>query len=156
MGDKVENYEEKLNQAVEETIKRTGLNTLNEEPYIGMAKHLSDSTDWITPVVAAALVKNKWYYGTNQCDHTLSKDNYGEKRSELFYSTTIHAEINLLKRIGDIGTTDTVYCSLFPCDKCMKTLIDKGIKKVYYAEAYDRLPEGAKNLQDFGIEVYKI
>ena len=134
MGDKVENYEEKLKQAVEETIKRTGLNALNEEPYIGMAKHLSDSTDWITPVVAAALVKNKWYYGTNQCDHTLSKDNYGEKRSELFYSTTIHAEINLLKRIGDIGTTDTIYCSLFPCDKCMKTLIDKGIKKVYYIE----------------------
>ena len=35
---------------------------------------------------------------------------------------------NLLKRIGDIGETDTVYVSLFPCDRCMKTLIDKGIK----------------------------
>ncbi len=159
MGDKVENYEEKLNKSVEETIKRIGLDTLNEEPYNGMAKHLSDSTDWVTPVVAAAFVKNKWYYGTNQCDHTLSKDNYGEKRSELFYSTTVHAEINLLKRIGDVGSTDTIYCTLFPCDKCLKTLIDKGIKKVYYFEDHPEKNWSKRShelAEEKGIETIKV
>ena len=133
MSDKVENYEERFNNAVKETKERLGLNELEEEPYIGMGKHLSDSTDWVTPVVAAAFVNSKWYFGTNQCDHTISKKDLNE-RTELFYSTTEHAEINLLKRIGDIGETDTIYVSLFPCDKCMKTLIDKGIKKIYYLD----------------------
>lgn len=133
MSDKVENYEERFNNAVEETKERLGLNELQEEPYIGMGKHLSDSTDWVTPVVAAAFVNSKWYFGTNQCDHTISKKDLNE-RTELFYSTTEHAEINLLKRIGDIGETDTIYVSLFPCDKCMKTLINKGIKKIYYLD----------------------
>ena len=133
MADKVENFEEKFETAVEETKKRLGFDELNGEPYDEMSEHLSDSTDWVSPVVAAAKVKGKWYYGTNQCDHTISKKDLNE-RTELFYSTVEHAEINLLKRIGDIGETDTVYVSLFPCDRCMKTLIDKGIKKIYYME----------------------
>jgi len=98
-----------------------------------MLKHLEDSTDWKAPVVAAAKVGEKWYYGTNQCDHTISKKDLNE-RTELFYSTVEHAEINLLKRLTNIGDIDTVYVSLFPCDKCMKTLIDKGVKTIYYLE----------------------
>ena len=133
MADKVPEYSEKLNKSIDETVKKLKLNELEEEPYQDMKKHLSDSTDWVTPVVAAAFVNSKWYFGTNQCDHTIPKKDLNE-RTELFYSTTEHAEINLLKRIGDIGETDTIYVSLFPCDKCMKTLIDKGIKKVYYLD----------------------
>ena len=133
MSDKVEDYEAKANKAVEDTIEKLKLNELEEEPYKEMAKHLKESTDWITPVVAAAFVNSKWYFGANQCDHTIPKKDLNE-RTELFYSTTTHAEINLLKRIGDIGETDTIYVSLFPCDKCMKTLINKGIKKIYYLD----------------------
>ena len=133
MSDKVENFEVKHRQAVELVRKRLDFEKLKDEPYPGMLEHLEDSTDWISPVVAAAKVKDKWYYGTNQCDHTISKEDLNN-RTELFYSTVEHAEINLLKRISDIGLTDTVYVSLFPCDKCMKTLIDKGIKKIYYME----------------------
>ena len=115
--------------------KFTEESTIDEEKSkrAKMKKHLKESTDWKTPVVAAAFVNNKWYFGANQCDHTIPKKDLNE-RTELFYSTTTHAEINLLKRIGDIGETDTVYVSLFPCDKCMKTLINKGIKKIYYLD----------------------
>lgn len=133
MADKVDNYKEKANKAVEDTIEKLKLNELTEEPFPEIKEHLEDSTDWVTPVVAAAFVKSKWYFGTNQCDYTISKKDLNE-RTELFYSTNEHAEINLLKRISDIGETDTVYVTLFPCDKCMKTLINKGIKKVYYLD----------------------
>lgn len=133
MADKVDDFEIKFEKAVEETKERLQLSSQTEEPYIGMMDHLSDSTDWKTPVVAAAQINDKWYYGTNQCDHTISKRDLNE-RTELFYSTVEHAEINLLKRITDIGEIDTIYTSLFPCDKCMKTLIDKGVKKVFYLE----------------------
>ena len=133
MSDKVINFEERFEHAIKDTKERTGLDKLTEEPYIGMKDHLSDSTDWVSPVVAAALVDGRWYFGTNQCDHTISKKDLNE-RTELFYSTVEHAEINLLKRISDIGETDTIYVTLFPCDRCMKTLIDKGIKTIYYLE----------------------
>ena len=132
-SDKVDGYEEKFNKSLEDTRQRLGLNEMMEEPFSFMSEHLANSTDWIQPVVSAAKVNNKWYFGTNQCDYTISKNDLNN-RTELFYSTVEHAEINLLKRIGDIGQTDTVYVSLFPCDKCMKTLIDKGIKKIYYLE----------------------
>ena len=133
MSDKVDRYEEKFINAIEETRTRLVNDLPQEEPYIGMMEHLNDSTDWITPVVAAAKIKDKWYYGTNQCDHSISKNDLNN-RTELFYSTAEHAEINLLKRVCDIGDIDTIYVSLFPCDKCMKTLIDKGVKKIYYLE----------------------
>ena len=133
MSDKVDDFENKFEKAVEETKQRLNLYEKSEEPFVGMMKHLSDSTDWKSPVVAAAKINEKWYYGTNQCDHTISKKDLNE-RTELFYSTVEHAEINLLKRITNIGTIDTIYVSLFPCDKCLKTLIDKGVKTVYYFE----------------------
>ena len=158
MSDKVENFKEKLDKSLEDTRTRLKDATSFKEPYQDMLKHLSDSTDWISPVVAAAKVNDKWYYGTNQCDHTLSKKDLNE-RSELFYSTVEHAEINLLKRISDIGVTDTVYVSLFPCDKCMKTMIDKGIKKIYYLE--DHLDKNwskrsHKLAEEKGIEVINV
>ena len=158
MSDKVEDYETKLNNAVESTVKDLKLDELEEEPYIGMKEHLKESTDWVTPVVAATFVNNKWYFGTNQCDHTIPKKDLNE-RTELFYSTTEHAEINLLKRIGDVGDTDTVYVSLFPCDKCMKTLINKGIKKIYYlGDHLDKnwSKRSHKLAEEKGIETIKV
>lgn len=131
MADKVDNYKELYDQNLENTKNKTKLNELIEEPYPFMNEHLANSNDWKEQVVAAAKIKNKWYYGTNQCDYTISKKDLNE-RTELFYSTVEHAEINLLKRISEIGETDTIYVSLFPCDKCMKTLINKGIKNIYY------------------------
>ena len=158
MSDKVEDYETKLNNAVESTVKDLKLDELEEEPYIGMKEHLKESTDWVTPVVAATFVNNKWYFGTNQCDHTIPKKDLNE-RTELFYSTTEHAEINLLKRIGEVGETDTVYVSLFPCDKCMKTLINKGIKKIYYlGDHLDKnwSKRSHKLAEEKGIETIKV
>ncbi len=134
MSDKVENFNERFSQAVEQTRDRIKSNIDTEAmPLKGMMEHLSDSSDWVTPVVASTKIKDKWYYGTNQSDYNLPKSDLSN-RTELFYSTTEHAEINLLKRIGEIGEVDTIYVSLFPCDKCMKTLIDKGIKTIYYLE----------------------
>ncbi len=133
MADKVDNFEERFETAVEDTKRRLESVENREEPFEGMMDHLSDSTDWVAPVVAAAKVNDNWYYGANQCDHTISKRDLNE-RTELFYSTVEHAEINLLKRITDIGEIDTIYVSLFPCDRCMKTLIDKGVKRIYYIE----------------------
>ena len=37
--------------------------------------------------------------------------------------------------MGDIDRIDSpIYVTLFPCDKCMKVLIEKGVKEIYYLE----------------------
>ena len=53
----------------------------------------------------------------------------------MFYDTIEHAEINLLKKLGKTKTVDVpVYVTLFPCDRCMKVLANKGVKEIYYLE----------------------
>ena len=43
--------------------------------------------------------------------------------------------IDLLKKLGDVDILENpVYVTLFPCDRCMKVLISKGVKKIYYLE----------------------
>ena len=157
-SDKVENYVEKHAQSVGETKERLKETLELGKPYDDMLKHLEDSTDWMCPVSAAAKVEGKWYFASNQCDYTLPKYDL-TARTEMFYATVEHAEIGLLKRIGDIGTTDTIYVTLFPCDRCMKTLIDKGIKRIYYLEDHlDRnwSKRSHKLAEEKGIELIKV
>jgi len=133
MSDKIPNFRALLRKSIDETRSRLGASLQYGEPYGELLSHLEESTDWLVPTAAAAKIKNKWYFGTNQCDYTLPERVLNE-RKELFYSTVEHAEINLLKRVLGKGEIDTVYVTLFPCDKCMKTLIDSGVKKIYYLE----------------------
>lgn len=73
----------------------------------------------------------------------------------------VHAEMNAVLELGKNMSIDSyenfeLFCSTCPCPGCAKMIAQAGIKKVYYAEAYDRLPEGAKHLQEFGIEVFQL
>lgn len=124
----------KVAEAVDELKIRIGYNEQVEEPIKGLIENLYKSTDWISPVAACCKYKNKWYYGVNQIDQSIPVKDI-ETRSELFYDTVEHAEINLLKQLEAIDYLDSpVYTTLFPCDKCMKVLIDKGVKEIYYIE----------------------
>lgn len=125
---------EKLSKSIEDFKNRIGFNQEMSEPIPEMIKHLSDSTDWVCPVVAACNWNGKWYFGANKSDFSISRYDI-ENRTELYYATTEHAEINLLKQLGPIEKLDTpVWTTLFPCDRCMKVLINKGVKEIYYLE----------------------
>lgn len=124
----------KVAEAVNRFKIRIGYNELVEEPICGLVESLYKSTDWISPVAACCKYKNKWYYGVNQIDQSIPVKDI-ENRTELFYDTVEHAEINLLKQLEAIDYLDSpIYTTLFPCDKCMKVLIDKGVKQIYYLE----------------------
>lgn len=52
---------------------------------------------------------------------------------------TIHAEMNALLQCAKQGvSTDgaTIYVTHFPCLNCTKSIIQAGIKQIYYAEDY--------------------
>ncbi len=133
-GKKFKEVSEKVKQAVIEMCKRIGHQEEMPEPIPMLIHHLEDSTDWVCPVAAGCFWNGTWFFGTNQTDFSLSKYDI-ENRTELYYATTEHAEMNLLKKLGEVKTLDTpIWTTLFPCDECMKVLIDKGVKQVYYLE----------------------
>ena len=125
---------EKVATAIEDLKQRTNFDLQMMEPIPEMFNYLSNSTDWVCPVVAACNWDGKWYFGANHSDFSIPKYDI-ENRTELYYATTEHAEINLLKQLGSVEKLDTpIWTTLFPCDKCMKVLINKGVKQIYYLE----------------------
>lgn len=131
---KIEDLDIKMDKAIEEFKNRIKYNTDMPEPIPKMVGYLKDSTDWKTPVSAAYYANGEWHLGANHSDFSIPQyDVYN--RTEFYYSTVEHAEVNLLKKLGTIEKLDgPIYSTLFPCDKCMKLLIDKGVKKIYYLE----------------------
>ena len=131
---RIDNLDEKVNKAIEEFKTRVNYNDNLEEPIPSLITHMKESTDWVTPVAAACFCNGEWHFGTNKANFNIPKGDV-ENRSELYYATVEHAEINLLKKLGNVEKIDSpIYVTLFPCDKCMKVLISKGVKKVYYLE----------------------
>jgi dCMP deaminase len=73
----------------------------------------------------------------------------------------IHAEANALawisKRDVLAHSNDYVMYTLYsPCDTCAKTIINHGIKKLYYRKLYKHGSDALTRLREFGVDVYKI
>lgn len=70
----------------------------------------------------------------------------------------IHAELGCILKCAKEGINTTgasVYVSLSPCLRCSAMLVQAGIKKVYYRNAY-RESDGVEYLQTNGVEVQQI
>ena len=132
---KVEGVEEKVAKAATGMKRRIHYSKDMPEPIPGLLKELRNSTDDVCPTAAACFWNGQWMYGTNQIDFTISEYDV-TNRTELFYDTVEHAEINLLKKLGKVKSLEDTpfYVTLFPCDDCMKVLANKGVKEVYYLE----------------------
>ena len=132
---KIDGVKENVAKAAAKTKRRIKYTKDMPEPIPRLLKELHYSTDDVCPTAAICLWNGQWVYGSNQIDFTIPEHDVAH-RTELFYDTVEHAEINLLKKMGNIKTlADTpVYVTLFPCDKCMKVLADKGVKEIYYLE----------------------
>lgn len=131
---KVDGIEDNVKKAAAGMKRRINYSKEMPEPIPDLMKEMRKSTDDVCPVAAGCLWDEQWVFGTNQIDFTIPEYDI-QNRTELFYDTVEHAEINLLKKLGRTKTIDTpIYITLFPCDKCMKVLINKGVKKIYYLE----------------------
>ncbi|MCK6604574.1 MAG: dCMP deaminase family protein [Ignavibacteriaceae bacterium] len=53
--------------------------------------------------------------------------------AETKYAYVVHAEENAIYNANKSVHGCTLYCTLFPCNECTKTIIQNGIKKIYYA-----------------------
>ncbi len=133
-GQQAADIDEKVKKAIEEIKFRTNFNENMPEPLPMLFRNLYDSTDWVCPVSAGCYWNGSWHFGANHSDFSIPKYDI-ENRTELYYSSVEHAEMNLLKKLGDVENLNTtIWTTLFPCDKCMKVLIQKGVKEIIYLE----------------------
>ena len=67
----------------------------------------------------------------------------------------LHAEANAITKVAKSGNSSegaTLYVTASPCAECAKLIIQAGIKRVVYRDAY-RLTDGIDLLKRAGIEV---
>ncbi|UCZ54467.1 ComE operon protein 2 [Bacillus shivajii] len=72
---------------------------------------------------------------------------------------TIHAEINALLQCAKFGVpTDgaEIYVTHFPCLNCCKSLIQAGIKKVFYASDYKNHEYAIELFEAAGVDVEQV
>ncbi|WP_077621445.1 ComE operon protein 2 [Sediminibacillus massiliensis] len=72
---------------------------------------------------------------------------------------TVHAEINALLQCAKFGVATEgaeIYVTHFPCLQCCKSIIQGGIKKVYFAADYKNHPYAIELFQDAGVVVEKV
>ena len=70
----------------------------------------------------------------------------------------LHAEANAITKVAKSGNSShnaTLYVTASPCVECAKLIIQAGIKRVVYRDAY-RITDGIDLLRRAGIEVEQV
>ncbi|KAA6331872.1 dCMP deaminase [termite gut metagenome] len=82
-------------------------------------------------------------------------ENVCEDENNVTKPYVLHAEANAITKIARSSNSSegaTLYVTASPCTECAKLIIQAGIKRVVYAEAY-RLEDGVDLLRRAGVEV---
>lgn len=72
---------------------------------------------------------------------------------------TIHAEMNAIIQCAKFGVPtegSTIYVTHFPCLQCCKSLIQAGVKAVYYAVDYKNHPYAMELFAQAGVKVKQV
>jgi len=94
--------------------------------------------------------------GWQHCDEvfTGNEEDFLKKHHEWSNYHEIHAEMNAIAFAAKNGISTQgaeLYCTHSPCVNCSKIIVQSGIKKVYYAELYDK--HAINFLKKAGMEV---
>jgi len=80
--------------------------------------------------VVVGLGYNGWPRGIKSEDLPWEREGEFENTK---YAYVCHAEENAIYNANNITEGSKIYCTLFPCNECAKTIIQNGIKEVIYA-----------------------
>jgi len=82
---------------------------------------------------------NGWPRGIESNDLPWGRDGDFENTK---YAYVCHAEENAIYNANSSTKGCKLYCTLFPCNECAKTIIQNGIKEVVYeSDKYAEVPE---------------
>lgn len=131
---------------------------LLDKRYLRMSRIWAENSYCIRRKVGALLVKDKMiisdgYNGTPSGFENICEDETGKTKPYV-----LHAEANAITKIANSGNNSngaTLYVTASPCIECAKLIIQAGIKRVVYVDAY-RVDDGIKLLERAGIEVVQL
>ena len=121
------------------------------------------SPDWWRQIAAAIVKDNKIvataYNAHYPSQHALSingdpRSNFDAGQGQGIY-TSIHAEASALAQAARKGIAvdgADVYVTTFPCPTCARSLVEAGVKRVFYKHGYSLL-DAEEILKGSGIEI---
>jgi len=125
---------------------------------LDVAKRASEESHDYKVRVGAVIAKDRnilayGYNGTATGSSNVMRDNRGKTMS-----TVIHAEQNALAKLAkstQSGDGAAMYCTHFPCMNCALSIIQAGIKTVYYHNDYKDMT-ALKLFKDSGVTTHKV
>ena len=126
-----------------------------DHSYLQMAEVWAQNSYCKRRKVGALIVKDKMiisdgYNGTPSGFENICEDENGVTKPYV-----LHAEANAITKVAKSGNSSsgaTLYVTASPCMECSKLIIQSGISRVVYRDAY-RLMDGIELLKRAGIEV---
>lgn len=132
------------------------MTTKKDKLFMDVAERTSTESSCISKKVGCVIVKDNriismGYNGTTSdyinCDEHFKdkqwmvQDNLWRQHHHRWSDIhEIHAEMNAIMFAAKNGIPidgATMYCTLFPCQHCLKNLLQCGIKKIIYRDEYD-------------------
>ena len=125
--------------------------------YLEMAEVWASNSYCKRRKVGALLVKDRMIISDGYNGTPSGFENVCEDEDGVTKAYVLHAEANAITKVAQSGNSSagaTLYVTASPCMECAKLIIQAGIRRVVYRDAY-RLTDGVDLLKRAGIEVEK-
>ena len=126
-----------------------------DERYLRMARIWAENSYCKRRQVGALVVKDKMIISDGYNGTPSGFENVCEDANGITKPYVLHAEANAITKLARSGNNSdgsTLYVTASPCIECAKLIIQAGISRVVYRDAY-RLTDGIDLLKRAGIEV---
>ena len=126
-----------------------------DKRYLRMARIWAENSYCTRRKVGALIVKDKMIISDGYNGTPSGFENVCELDNGTTKPYVLHAEANAITKIAKSGNNSdgaTLYVTASPCLECSKLIIQSGIRRVVYSDAY-RLTDGIDLLKRAGIEV---
>ena len=129
-----------------------------DKRYIRMASIWAENSYCTRRQVGALIVKDKMIISDGYNGTPSGFENVCEDENGVTKPYVLHAEANAISKVAQSGNSSkdsTLYVTASPCMECAKLIIQAGIKRVVYRDAY-RLTDGVDLLRKAGVEVEQV
>ena len=126
-----------------------------DHSYLEMAEVWAQNSYCKRRKVGALLVKDRTIMSDGYNGTTSGFENICEDENGVTKPYVLHAEANAITKVAKSGNSSqgaTLYVTASPCAECAKLIIQSGITRVVYRDAY-RLTDGIDLLTRAGITV---
>ena len=129
-----------------------------DRSYLRMAEIWAENSFCKGGKVGARIVKDTRNIWGGNVGTPSGFENICEDENGVTKPYVLHAEANAIPKVAKSGNSSegaTLYVTASPCIECSKLIIQAGIRRVVYRDAY-RLQDGPDLLRKSGIEVEQV